>query len=66
MEEDWPGNVRQLKQTLYKIAQVSDTREISFADVQRALGSSGKKQTIQTYREAKGEVLLDFERKVIW
>ncbi len=65
VEEDWPGNVRQLKQTLYKISQVSDTRRISLADVQRALGGLGEKPTLQTYKEAKSEVLRDFDKEYL-
>ena len=60
VEEDWPGNVRQLKQTLYKISQVSDTRRISLADVQRALGGSAKNRRFQTYKEAKGDGIAGF------
>ncbi|WP_159441386.1 sigma-54-dependent transcriptional regulator [Desulfopila aestuarii] len=65
VEEDWPGNVRQLKQTLYKISQTSDTRKISLADVQRTLGGSGEKQSFKTYKDAKVEVLLDFDKEYL-
>ncbi len=65
VEEEWPGNVRQLKHTLYKISQISDTRKISLADVHRALGGIGEKQSFKTYREAKGDVLLDFDKEYL-
>ncbi len=65
VEEEWPGNVRQLKQTLYKVSQVSDSRKISLTDVERALGSHGEKQPFQTYKEAKGEVLLNFDKEYL-
>ena len=65
VEEEWPGNVRQLKHTLYKISQISDTRKLSLADVHRALGSIGEKQLFKTYREAKGDVLLDFDKEYL-
>ena len=65
VEEEWPGNVRQLKQTLYKISQISDTRRISHADVQRALGDLGEKQSFKSYKEAKGDVLLDFDKEYL-
>ncbi len=65
VEEEWPGNVRQLKHTLYKISQISDTRKISLADVHRALGGIGEKQPFKTYREAKGDVLLNFDKEYL-
>ena len=48
VEEDWPGNVRQLKQTLYKISPTSDTRKITLADVQRTLGGPSEKLWLKT------------------
>ncbi len=65
IEEEWPGNVRQLKQTLYKVSQMSDTRKISLADVQRALGGTGEKQPFRIYKDAKREVLLDFDKEYL-
>ncbi len=65
VEEEWPGNVRQLKQTLYKISQISDTRKISLADVQRALGNSGEKQHFKIYSEAKRAALFDFDKEYL-
>jgi DNA-binding NtrC family response regulator len=61
LEEEWPGNVRQLKQVLYKVCQISATRKISLADVQRVLGCSDANQH-RSYRDAKRQVLLDFDR----
>ncbi len=65
VEEDWPGNVRQLKQTLYKISQTADTRKISLADVQRALGDTGEKQAIKIYKDAKARVLHEFDKEYL-
>ncbi|MGB3222685.1 MAG: sigma-54 dependent transcriptional regulator [Desulforhopalus sp.] len=65
VEEEWPGNVRQLKQTLYKISQISDTRKISLADVQRALGNSGEKQHFKIYSEAKRAALFEFDKEYL-
>jgi DNA-binding NtrC family response regulator len=65
VEEEWPGNVRQLKQTLYKISQVSDTRKILLADVQRALGGISERQPFKIYKEAKKEVLFDFDKEYL-
>lgn len=65
VEEEWPGNVRQLKQTLYKISQISDTRKISLADVQRALGNPGEKQHFKIYSEAKRVALFDFDKEYL-
>ena len=61
IERDWPGNVRQLKQTLYKISQMATSRKISVADVRRVLGDS-EKVTILSYRLAKDQVLDQFDR----
>jgi DNA-binding NtrC family response regulator len=65
VEEEWPGNVRQLKQTLYKITQISDTRKISLADVHRALGGTADTQQFKTYKDAKRDVLLDFDKEYL-
>jgi DNA-binding NtrC family response regulator len=61
VEEDWPGNVRQLKQTLYKISQMATTRKISLADVRRVLGES-EKVSMLTYKQAKDQLLDQFDR----
>lgn len=65
IEEDWLGNVRQLKQVLYKVSQISKTRKITLADVQRTLGGGGKMQHPKTYRDAKSEALLDFDKEYL-
>ncbi len=61
IERDWPGNVRQLKQTLYKISQMAISRKISVADVRRILGDSDKVAML-TYKQAKDQVLDQFDR----
>ncbi len=61
IERDWPGNVRQLKQTLYKISQMAISRKISVADVRRVLGDS-EKVAMLTYKQAKDQVLDQFDR----
>lgn len=61
IEHDWPGNVRQLKQTLYKISQMASGRKISVSDVRRVLGDNQQSE-ILNYKEAKEEALLEFDR----
>lgn len=61
IERDWPGNVRQLKQTLYKISQMATSRKISIADVRRVLGD-GEKGGMLTYKQAKDQALNQFDR----
>lgn len=61
VEQDWPGNVRQLKQTLYKISQMATSRKISPADVRRVLGES-EKVSMLTYKQAKDQLLDQFDR----
>jgi DNA-binding NtrC family response regulator len=61
VEQDWPGNVRQLKQTLYKISQMASSRKISLADVRRVLGES-EKVSMLTYKQAKDQLLDQFDR----
>lgn len=64
IEKDWPGNVRQLKQTLYKISQLASSRKISLADVRRVVGNS-KPDSITTYKEAKEHALEEFDREYL-
>lgn len=60
-EAQWPGNVRQLKQTLYKISQIAPSRKISAEDVRRVLGDT--EQTVMlSYKDAKDQVLTEFDR----
>ena len=61
IERAWPGNVRQLKQTLYKISQMATSRKISPADVRRVMGDS-EGVTMLTYKQAKDQVLDQFDR----
>jgi DNA-binding NtrC family response regulator len=61
VEQDWPGNVRQLKQTLYKISQMATSRKISLADVRRVLGES-ENVPMLTYKQAKDQLLDQFDR----
>ena len=69
IERSWPGNVRQLKQTLYKISQLASSRKISLADVRRVLGESDH-SAMPAYREAKEQALDQFDReylmKTLW
>lgn len=64
IEKPWPGNVRQLKQTLYKISQMATSRKISLADVRRVMGES-KQETVASYKEAKEQVLEEFDRNYL-
>ncbi len=64
IEKDWPGNVRQLKQTLYKISQMASSRKISLADVRRVVGNS-KPDSIATYKDAKEQALEEFDREYL-
>lgn len=61
IESDWPGNVRQLKQTLYKISQMATSRKISLADVRRVMGDAPQ-QHLASYRDAKEQALDQFDR----
>ncbi len=69
IETPWPGNVRQLKQTLYKISQMANSRKITILDVRRVLRVSEKMEML-TYKEEKEKVLNDFDReyllKALW
>ncbi|KJS01725.1 MAG: hypothetical protein VR65_08250 [Desulfobulbaceae bacterium BRH_c16a] len=59
--KEWPGNVRQLKQTLYKISQMASSRKISLADVRRVVGDQ-EQQTLATYKQAKEQAMEGFDR----
>jgi DNA-binding NtrC family response regulator len=61
IDKDWPGNVRQLKQSLYKISQMATSRKLSLTDVRRVLGDS-KQEAVVTYKQAKELVLEEFDR----
>ncbi len=62
IEAEWPGNVRQLKQALYKITQLSGRRKIGLSDVRRVVGGNVE-GGIKVYRQAKKQVLGDFDRE---
>lgn len=64
MESEWPGNVRQLKQTLHRLAQMSNNRKISLSDVRRVLGSEDTHTTL-TYKEAKEKAIYEFDREYL-
>ncbi len=64
IERDWPGNVRQLKQTLYKISQMATSRKISLADVRRVVGDS-KPEAVVSYKDAKEQALEEFDREYL-
>ncbi|OGR19404.1 MAG: hypothetical protein A2X81_13335 [Desulfobacterales bacterium GWB2_56_26] len=59
---EWPGNVRQLKQTLYKISQMAANRKISLADVRRVVGDQVAQETLCTYKDAKEQAMEEFDR----
>lgn len=61
VERSWPGNVRQLRQSLHKITQLAPSRIISLADVNRGLGET-KSTELLSYKDAKARVLADFDR----
>lgn len=60
-DTQWPGNVRQLKQTLYKISQIAPSRKISAVDVRRVLGDTEQTEML-SYKDAKDQVLTEFDR----
>lgn len=62
VEMKWPGNVRQLKQSLYKISQIASSRKISATDVQRVFKGSKNAEQL-TYKQAKERVLSEFDRE---
>jgi DNA-binding NtrC family response regulator len=61
IDAQWPGNVRQLKHTLYKISQIAPSRKIFAHDVRRVLGDS-QQVAMPTYKKAKDQVLSEFDR----
>ncbi|MCP4342308.1 MAG: sigma-54-dependent Fis family transcriptional regulator [Desulfobulbaceae bacterium] len=64
IEAEWPGNVRQLKQTLYKISQISSSRKITAPDVRRVLGGIQDVE-ILTYKQAKERTVNEFDREYL-
>lgn len=64
ISQDWPGNVRQLKQTLYKISQMAANRKISLADVKRVVGNQVQ-ETPCTYKQAKEQAMEEFDREYL-
>ena len=64
IEANWPGNVRQLKQTLYKISQIAPSRKISAIDVRRVFGGSQSVEMLN-YKQAKERVLYEFDREYL-
>lgn len=61
VEHRWPGNVRQLKQTLFKIAGTAVHDRILAGDVERVLGNSDKNKHPK-FKEAKQVIIGEFER----
>jgi len=61
---DWPGNVRQLKQTLYKISQMAVNGRIVQHDVEGVVGV-GQDKVHLTFKEAKRQNVEDFERRYL-
>ena len=64
VDSDWPGNVRQLKQSLFKISQLSMNGKINLQDVERVIGE-GEFSEIKSFKEAKKQVVDDFERRYL-
>ena len=64
IEAKWPGNVRQLKQTLYKISQIAPSRKISAIDVRRVLGGDQNVEML-SYKQAKERTLHEFDREYL-
>lgn len=63
-EQEWPGNVRHLKQTLHKISQMSNSQKIILQDVERAFGQAQNIQ-YQPFKEAKQQMVTEFERNYL-
>lgn len=61
VESRWPGNVRQLKQTLFHISKLATHDRILTGDVERVLGADGKPKHPK-FKEAKQQVIEEFER----
>lgn len=64
VENSWPGNVRQLKQTLFKLTSLAVNDRILFSDVIRVIGEGGQKQHPH-FKEAKQKAVEDFERNYL-
>lgn len=64
VDHAWPGNVRQLKQALFKIAQLTAGNKILTQDVERIIGTATSAKH-QTFKDAKQGVVEDFERKYL-
>jgi len=60
MDQDWPGNVRQLRQTLHKVCELAPRRHISGHDVIRVTGERHA-GVLHIYRDAKEEAVRDFD-----
>ena len=59
-EASWPGNVRQLKQSLFKISQIAPNRKITLFDVRRVLGGEQVSEILR-YKEAKEKAMVEFD-----
>lgn len=64
VEHAWPGNVRQLKQALFKIAQLTAGSKILPQDVEKVIGTATN-ASHPTFKDAKQEVVEDFERRYL-
>jgi two-component system nitrogen regulation response regulator NtrX len=53
MREDWPGNVRQLRNVVEHLAILAPEEQIEAEDVQRALGGSTAQPVTDPYRNAR-------------
>lgn len=64
VENQWPGNVRQLKQALLKLTSLAVNNRILFSDVIRITGEGEQKQHPH-FKEAKQKAVEDFERNYL-
>lgn len=64
VEHPWPGNVRQLKQTLLKIVQMTASDIILLRDVTKVIGDN-RTEKHPKFKEAKQRVIDEFEREYL-
>ncbi|WP_163338581.1 sigma-54 dependent transcriptional regulator [Desulfopila sp. IMCC35008] len=64
VDNPWPGNVRQLKQTLSTISQFAIHNRILLKDVVRVIGGEQYSRH-QKFKEAKQQAVEDFEREYL-
>jgi len=64
VENEWSGNVRQLKQTLSRLTQMVPGEQITVNDVERIVGEGQKTRNI-SFKEAKQQAVDAFEREYL-